>query len=130
MFAFGHGLGYTQWAYESVSVDEAEPGPAEDVRVGVLVRNAGSRPGKEIVQAYVAAPAAGAGRPVRVLGAFAVVTAGPGERAEAVLTVPARVLAVWDEVAGGWAWPRGAFTIEVGRSSRDLRLQATVGPGG
>ena len=135
MFAFGHGLGYTQWAYESVSVDGPVPGPGEDVRVRVLVRNAGSRPGREIVQAYVAGPAAagpaaGAGRPVRVLAAFAVVTAGPGERAEAVLTVPARVLAVWDQAAGGWAWPRGAFTIEIGRSSRDLRLRATVDPGG
>jgi beta-glucosidase len=61
-----------------------------------------------------------------VLGAFAVLSAGPGERAEVVLTVPARVLAVWDQPAGGWTWPQGTFTIEVGRSSRDLRLEAAV----
>jgi beta-glucosidase len=40
--------------------------------------------------------------------------------------VPARVFARYDEEAGGWAWPRGRFTIEVGRSSRDLRLTAPV----
>jgi beta-glucosidase len=83
-----------------------------------------------IVQAYAAGPAADAGRPVRVLGAFAVVTAAPGEQVEAVLTVPVRVRAVWDQAAGGWAWPRGTFTIEVGRSSRDLRLRATAAAGG
>jgi beta-glucosidase len=122
MFAFGHGLGYTQWAYESASVDGPGPAPGEDVRIRVAVRNTGSRPGREIVQAYVAGPVAGAGRPVRVLGAFGTAAAAPGERADVLLTVPARVLAVWDQAAGGWAWPRGTFTIEVGRSSRDLRL--------
>jgi beta-glucosidase len=130
LFPFGHGLGYTQWAYESVSVDGPGPTAGEDVRVRVLVRNMGPRPGREIVQAYVAGPAADGGRPVRVLGAFAAVAAAPGERAEAVLTVPARVLAVWDHAAGGWAWPRGTFAIEVGRSSRDLRLRVTAGQGG
>jgi beta-glucosidase len=126
MFAFGHGLGYTQWAYEEASVDGPQPAPGEDVNIRVAVRNTGSRPGREIVQAYVAGPAAGAGRPVRVLGAFGTVAAAPGERADVVLTVPARVLAVWDQAAGGWAWPPGTFTIGVGRSSRDLRLEVAV----
>jgi beta-glucosidase len=130
MFAFGHGLGYTQWAYESASVAGPMPAPGGDVRIRVVVRNTGSRPGREIVQAYVAGPAAGAGRPVRVLGAFGTAVAAPGERADVVLTVPARILAVWDQAAGGWAWPPGTFTIEVGRSSRDLRLGIDVGLGG
>ena len=65
-----------------------------------------------------------------MLGAFGTAAAAPGERADVVLTVPARVLAVWDQAAGGWAWPRGTFTIEVGRSSRDLRLGIDVGLGG
>jgi len=126
MFAFGHGLGYTQWAYESASVDGPAPAPGEDVRIRVVVRNIGPRPGREIVQAYVAGPMAGAGRPVRVLGAFGTAAAAPGERTDVVLTVPARVMAVWDQAAGGWAWPRGTFMIDVGRSSRDLRLGVTV----
>ena len=65
MFAFGHGLGYTEWAYESASLDGPGPAPGEDVRVRVALRNTGSRPGREIVQAYVASPVAAAGRPGR-----------------------------------------------------------------
>ena len=126
MFPFGHGLGYTQWAYESASLDGPGPAPGEDARIRVRVSNTGSRPGREIVQAYVASPVARAGRPTRVLGAFAAVSAAPGERAEVVLTVPARAFAVWDPAAGGWAWPPGIFTVEVGRSSRDLRLRVPV----
>jgi beta-glucosidase len=113
LFAFGHGLGYTQWAYESASLDGPSPAPGGDVRVRVAVRNTGPRPGREIVQAYVASPAGGAGRPARVLGAFAAVSAAPGERAEAVLTVPARAFAVWDPAAGSWAWPPGTFTVQL-----------------
>ena len=126
MFPFGHGLGYTQWAYESASLDGPGPASGEDVRVRVRVNNTGSRPGREIVQAYVASPVAGAGRPARALGAFAAVSAAPGERAEVVLTVPARAFAAWDPAAGGWARPPGTFTVEVGRSSRDLRLKVPV----
>jgi len=37
--------------------------------------------------------------------------------------------AVFDEDAGQWAWPPGEFTVRVGRSSRDLRLSATVRSG-
>ncbi|HEV3290942.1 MAG TPA: glycoside hydrolase family 3 C-terminal domain-containing protein, partial [Streptosporangiaceae bacterium] len=121
LFPFGHGLGYTQWAYESAELAGPPPAAGEDVTVRVVVRNAGSRPGREIVQAYASGPAAGAGRPVRVLAAFGAVSAAPGERAELLLTVPARVLAVYDQAAG-WTWPPGRFTFEVGRSSRDLRL--------
>jgi beta-glucosidase len=63
---------------------------------------------------------------VRVLAAFGVATAEPGETAEVVLRIPARAFAIYDPQAGGWTWPPGVFTIEVGRSSRDLRLAATV----
>jgi beta-glucosidase len=59
-----------------------------------------------------------------VLGAFGSAQAAPGQTAEVVLRVPARVFASYDAEAGGWTWPRGAFTIDVGRSSRDLRLSA------
>jgi hypothetical protein len=39
------------------------------------------------------------------------------------------VFAVFDEAAGQWAWPAAEFTVQVGRSSRDLRLSATVQSG-
>jgi beta-glucosidase len=125
-YPFGHGLGYTSWAYDSLRLGTAHLAPGADLEVRVTVRNAGSRLGREVVQAYVAGPPGDARRPVRVLGAFGIAAAAPGETAEVTLRVPARVFARYDEEAGGWAWPRGRFTIEVGRSSRDLRLTAPV----
>jgi beta-glucosidase len=124
-FSFGHGLGYTAWEYESLTAAATELGPGDDLELRAVVRNTGQRPGREIVQAYLAAPPA-PGTPVRALAAFAVVAAAPGAAAEAVLRVPARAFARWDAEAGGWAWPRGRFTVHAGRSSRDLRLSVPV----
>ncbi len=64
-----------------------------------------------------------------MLGAFGSVTAEPGEAAEVTLRVPARIFAVFDEEAGQWSWPPGEFTVQAGRSSRDLRVSVTVRSG-
>ena len=124
-FPFGHGLGYTTWVYESAA---ARPTPDGGLDVTVVLRNAGPRTGREVVQAYLEPPADDPGRPVRVLAAFTAITAAPGECAETRLTVPARAFARYDEAAGTWRRPPGEFTVRVGRSSADLPLHLRVRP--
>ena len=53
MFPFGHGLGYTTWDYESLNGPAGTLAPGTDAQLRVRVRNTGSRPGREVVQAYV-----------------------------------------------------------------------------
>jgi beta-glucosidase len=125
-FPFGHGLGYTTWVYESAVADAPVAAPDGDLGVTVVLRNTGPRTGREIVQAYLEPPTADPGRPVRVLVAFAAVTAAPGEHAEARLSVPARAFSRYDEAAGTWVRPSGEFTIRIGRSSADLPLHLRV----
>jgi beta-glucosidase len=125
-FPFGHGLGYTTWAYESLRATTPDLAAGDDLGLTVTVRNTGSRAGREVVQAYLAGPPGDPSRPVRELAAFAIATAGPGEAAEVTLRVPARAFARWDEDTAGWLWPPGQFTVHVGRSSRDLRLTAAI----
>ena len=124
-YPFGHGLGYTSWAYESVAAC-AELAAGCDLDLTVTVRNTGSRPGREVIQAYVAGPPGEPGRPVRALAGFASAAAEPGSAVQVRLRIPARAFARWDEQAGGWAWPAGPFEVQVGRSARDLRLTARV----
>ena len=126
-YPFGHGRGYTTWEYDSVEC----PGwltEGSDLELTVRVRNTGSRPGKEVVQAYLAEPGdpARRGRPVRALAAFAVAHAVPGESTQVRLTIAARAFARYDESLARWITPGGEFTVHVGRSSRDLPLQAPV----
>ncbi|MBV9204932.1 MAG: glycoside hydrolase family 3 C-terminal domain-containing protein [Actinobacteria bacterium] len=125
-FPFGHGLGYTRWAYESAVADAPIVAPGEDLGVTVVLRNAGPRAGREVVQAYLEPPEADPGRPVRALAAFTSVAAAPGERTEARLTVPARAFDRYDEAAGTWVRPSGEFTVHIGRSSADLPLHLRI----
>ena len=126
-YSFGHGLGYTTWAYESIDCPAALADGA-DLEFTVTVRNTGSRPGKEIVQAYLSEPAARQhrGRPVRTLAAFAAVRAAPGDAAVARLRIPARAFARYDEDLASWVWAAGEFTVQAGSSSRALPLSAPV----
>ncbi len=126
LFCFGHGLGYTDWEYESVYASAATLAAGQDLVLTVAVRNSGTKTGREIVQAYLEGRQDDQRRPVRVLAAFAPVTAEPGVRAEARLLVPARAFARYDEAARRWAWPAGDYTLRVGRSSRDLRLRVPI----
>ena len=125
-FPFGHGLGYTTWAYESAAADAPAVAPGEDLGVTVVLRNTGPRTGQEVVQAYLEPPSGDPERPVRVLAAFTSVTAAPGEHAEARLTVPARAFDRYDDATGTWVRPPGEFTVRVGRSSADLPLHLQV----
>jgi len=116
---FGHGHGYTEWEYESL---EFAPSDDADIlgTVTVVVRNSGKRAGREVVQAYLAPVEADPQRPARWLAGFASVTADPGERATAVITMPRRSAQLWRD--GGWRDAAGRHVLEAGRSVADRRL--------
>jgi beta-glucosidase len=125
-FAFGHGLGYTDWSYESLTPASESITAGQDLPLAVTVRNAGRRAGREVVQVYLEGPDDDPTRPLRVLAAFSTIDAAPGERAEARLMVPARLFARFDETRREWVWKPGTYTLRAGRSSRDLRLKTQV----
>jgi beta-glucosidase len=126
LFCFGHGLGYTDWTYESFTPAPEAIAAGEDLEVLVTVRNTGRRAGREVVQVYLEGPDDDPGRPVRILSGFATVDAGAGEQAEARITVPGRSFARFDVARREWASHPGTYTLRAGRSSRDLRLNTQV----
>ncbi|MEV5317331.1 glycoside hydrolase family 3 C-terminal domain-containing protein [Streptomyces sp. NPDC052687] len=113
-YPFGHGLGYTTWAYESAEVHGST--------VTVRVRNTGERPGREVVQVYLAPAEPGAERPARWLAGFAGVEAAPGETAEARIDLPRRAFEIWDETTNSWSFVKGSYEIQAGRSIADRRI--------
>lgn len=109
---FGHGLGYTTWAYEDVT--------ATATGVRVRVRNTGERAGREVVQVYATRPDSAVERPERWLAGWASASAAPGEAVEVDVEVPERAYRHW--TADGWAVEPGTFTLLVGRSAGDTPL--------
>ncbi|GAB1690092.1 beta-glucosidase family protein [Krasilnikovia sp. M28-CT-15] len=114
-YAFGHGLGYTTWVYESLEV-----GPDEAV---VTVLNAGARYGREVVQVYAGPTEPDPQRPRRWLAGFASVAAHPGERVTVHIPLPERTWQVWES---GWRTVFGDYDVTVARALDDPRLTATL----
>ena len=124
-FPFGHGGGYTKWTYLDVEPDTAQTADGSRA-VTVRLRNSGARPGREVVQLYLARPDSSVERPLLWLGGFAAVAAGPGQTVDVVVPIDRWALRHWDEAAGDWAIEPGRFEVRVGRSVGDLRLATVV----
>jgi beta-glucosidase len=119
LFPFGHGLGYTTWAYESLAV---QPGDGLGTAT-VTVRNTGARAGREVVQVYLGPADPDPGRPVRWLAGFAGVTAAPGEAVTVRVPLPERAAQIWQ---GGWRTVAGRYLVEAGRSVEDRPLSTPL----
>ncbi|HSD18035.1 MAG TPA: glycoside hydrolase family 3 C-terminal domain-containing protein [Thermomonas sp.] len=127
LYAFGHGLSYTRFGYSGLRLDRARADAAQPVRVTVTLTNEGARAGDEVVQLYLRPPASGQGRVLKALRGFQRVALRPGESREVVFTVvPERDLRRYDEQAGGYAVERGAYEVQVGASSADIRATARL----
>ncbi|MFG3280571.1 glycoside hydrolase family 3 C-terminal domain-containing protein [Streptomyces sp. NPDC048111] len=122
---FGHGLGFTRWAYEELT-GPSRVRAGESFTVRVRVRNTGARPGREVVQVYLARPGATVDFPQRWFAGYAAVSAGPGESVTAQVRVPARLLRHWDEAAHRWHTEPGPCRVFAGRSAGDVPLLLDV----
>ncbi|KRD40268.1 hypothetical protein ASE27_04810 [Oerskovia sp. Root918] len=119
-YPFGHGLSYTTFEHSDLAADREG--------VQVTVTNTGDRAGTETVQVYVEAPGAaeGAFRAPRELAGFAKVALAPGERASVSVELAEHAFDAYDTGAHEWRTVPGTYTVQVGASSRDLRLTACV----
>ncbi|MCW2817664.1 MAG: beta-glucosidase [Marmoricola sp.] len=124
---FGHGLGYTDWAYEELDVPATIPA-GEGVRVRVKLTNTGRRRGKEVVQVYLSRARSAVRRPPVWLAGFAVLRADPGEVCEVEIAVQARAFQHWSVDEHRWLAEAGTFRVTAGRSvaDRPLAVDLTV----
>ncbi len=121
-YPFGHGLSYTTFGYSDLSV----AADASGLTVRVTVTNTGDRAGREVVQVYTGLAASGVQRAPREIKAFANVALEAGESRQVEIAVRNEDLAYWDIRVDRWVVEPGAYSVEVGASSRDVRLSAVV----
>ena len=123
LFPFGHGLSYTTFEYGGLTVSPSNVKAGTTVEVGLKVRNAGTRPGAEVVQLYVHDVESSLPRPEKELKAFGRVMLQPGETRGLAFTLDRSGMAFFDPGKGDWVAEKGAFEVLVGASSRDIRLK-------
>ena len=121
-YPFGHGLSYTTFAYGPATVSAGPDG----LLVRLSVTTTGGRDGREVVQAYVSLPGSAVRRPPRELKGFANVAVPAGATVEVELPIARDDLAYWDTRVSRWVVEGGTYVVEVGASSRDLRVTAAV----
>ena len=123
-YPFGHGHSYATFEYRDASV-EAPPAADAERRATVTVANVSDRDGREVVQAYVRPPAVdGVDRPVRELAGFASVAVPAGEVRTVEIVLDERAFTRYGE--SGWRVDPGEYAVEIGRSSRDARVERVV----
>jgi beta-glucosidase len=122
LFPFGHGLSYSTFEYGDLSVVQQGGGFA----VGLELSNRGPVDAAEIAQVYVADLESSVDRPPRELKGFAKVQLAAGSSAHVTVPLARRAFAFYDETSGGWVVEPGDYEIQVGSSSRDLRLRQTI----
>ena len=126
LFPFGYGLSYTAFEYSDLRISADSILDTDTLNVSVTVKNTGARSGKEVVQLYVGDRESTVFRPVRELKAFDKVYLEPGESKVVTFTLDKRAFAYYNTSIHDWCVETGAFTIEIGRSSRDIVLLKDV----
>lgn len=116
LFPFGHGLSYTQFAYDNLVLSQTELTDIDKLLVSVDVTNTGHCYGREVVQVYVAAPNSKIIRP----------GLEPGETKTVTVELDKRSFAYWDEESHDWLVEEGKYQIIIGRSAEEKILVADV----
>jgi beta-glucosidase len=126
LYPFGHGLGYSDFAYGTPMLDkQVLRGDDDALTATISVRNTGAVAGEEIVQLYIGDPVASRSRPVRELKAFLKIVLEPGEERSVAFRITiadleffrAERLTLPEPV-----WEPGFFRIEIGASSAQLAV--------
>ncbi|MGB1253273.1 MAG: beta-glucosidase H, partial [Candidatus Promineifilaceae bacterium] len=122
LFPFGHGLSYTSFAYDALQIVE----DGDDWLVSAEISNTGTVAGREIVQLYVHDAECSVPRPEKELAAFAKVSLEAGETKTVRMSLKRSELAFYDVTQRDWMVEAGEFTVLVGASAADIRLQSSL----
>jgi beta-glucosidase len=129
-FPFGHGLHYSPIEYTNLDVViECDTIQYKIVRLSCDIQNAGTQYSvKEVVQLYVRPIDSAVYRPIHELKDFDKIEVAPGETKRVSFVLNERAFAFFDIGVNEWIVDTGGggFEIQVGASSRDIRLSQTI----
>ena len=129
LFPFGHGLSYTTFKFENVSVNPQRIKPGQTATVRLDVSNTGSREGDEVAQLYLHQRVASITRPVKELRGFRRIHLRPAEKQTVEFPLTPEALSLLD-VNMNRVVESGEFDLMVGPNSAETTsVTLTVGQG-
>lgn len=121
LFAFGHGLSYTTFAYSNFSADKKEMTADGNITISMTLKNTGKLKGAEVVQLYVSDKKSSLPRPVKELKGFKKVELNPGEEQIVSFTIDKEALQFFDDTKHQWVAESGKFEALIGTASDDIK---------
>ena len=121
-YEFGYGKSYTTFDYSNLKMSSHNFN--NGMTVSVDVKNTGKTAGREVVQLYLSAPKGKLDKPAKELKAFGKTELlKPGKSQTLTFTIDTRDLASFDTSSSSWVADPGTYTVQVGASSKDIRLK-------
>jgi beta-glucosidase len=124
LFAFGHGLSFSEFRYGDLAQSVQSVGPGERIDISISVENTGGIPSDEVVQLYVRDPVASVARPVLELRGFKRIELGAGQSKRVTFSLTPEQFAFWSP-RGQWLVEAGRIDYWIGASSADLRVNGS-----
>ena len=121
-YPFGFGLSYTSFEYSDLKVDEKG--------ATFTIKNTGSCDGAEIAQLYVGLKDGKILRARKELKGFVKVFLAAGEEKTVSIPFDVYTFRYWNVKKNGWAVEGGTYTVSVGSSSADIRLEGSIDAAG
>jgi beta-glucosidase len=126
LFAFGHGLSYTTFAYSNLSISPPGGYPGDTFNVSVDVKNTGTRDGNEVVQLYLHDEQSAQPRRYKDLRGFSRVTIPAGQTKTVNFGLIERDFEYYDTTQTAWVVDPGDVDVLVGAASDDIRQTGKI----
>ncbi|MCM1415290.1 MAG: glycoside hydrolase family 3 C-terminal domain-containing protein [bacterium] len=117
-YPFGYGLSYTTFDYRELQISGKT--------VSCTVKNTGSFFGGEAVQVYLSLPDSKVFRAQKELKAFQKVHLAPNEEIRVTFELTEDAFSWFDPRSRSWNMESGTYQVQVGSSSRDIRLSGEI----
>ena len=126
LFPFGHGLSYSSFVYENISLSSNTLHEKSKIEVSFYVKNSSDTYGSEIIQLYISSRKSFPERPVKELKKFCKINLESGESKNVKFTLDTKTFSFYSVKKKDWITDSGEYEILIGSSSRDIRLESHV----
>jgi beta-glucosidase len=126
LFAFGHGLSYTQFDFKSGKLDSKKIAANGTAKVMFTVKNSGKLDGDEVAQVYFHHVNSAVPQPKFALCGFTRVHLKHGASSQVTVEVPAQRLRYWDTQKKQYVVEPGGYEFLIGAASDDIRLKVPM----
>lgn len=125
LFPFGYGLSYTKFKYSNIQ-SPSIINKDKKILITANVTNIGKREGAEVSQLYISDNNPKIDKAIRELKGFNKVYLKPGETKQITFELDIADFSYFDPITNKWKADAGKYTIEIGSSSRDIKLKKTI----